>query len=97
MWLKRTPDSGQRIVLEENQTIVNIQELQEKLSKVIADEGRLEIDAAAIEKIDALSLQLLTSFIQTAITSKRQPVWHAQSEAFQNCVRLSGLQSHLGL
>lgn len=87
------------VVLENQEDVRNVQQLKERLAVVLC-KGRKKkvcLDVAAVERVDASALQLLTAFVLALRAQKRDVAWLAPSDAFVRSVNGLGLATVLGV
>jgi anti-anti-sigma regulatory factor len=87
------------LVLENQEDVRNVQSLKVRLAPLLgkARRKKVRLDAAAVERVDASALQLLTTFALALQAQKRELEWHAPSPAFVRAVHGLGLGGPLGL
>lgn len=87
------------VVLDNQEDVRNVQQLKERLASTLGKGKRKKVclDAAAVERVDASALQLLTAFVRALEAQKREVVWQAPSDAFVRSVNGLGLATALGL
>lgn len=85
------------VLLNEIMDISMVGDLKAQLDESAKQPGQLCLDASQVERIDAPSLQLLTSFYREMSKVGEAPRWESPSGAFLQAVRLLDLESHLGI
>lgn len=90
-------DTSNQVILEPIQTIQNITQLHERLSRALESGLKIEIDAGAVTNIDTASLQLLLILTRTATELQREVVVDFPSERFIEAAKLLGLDELLGV
>ena len=78
-------------------TIRDSAELQRALVARFDAPGAVRLDAAAMERVDTSTLQLLAAFIHEVRAASRTVEWVARSEALESAARAVGLSAALGL
>jgi len=71
--------------------------LKSSLCAVVETPDSVVLDAAAVERVDTATMQLLCAFVRERAAHSRGVVWHGVPSALSDAARLLGLQSHLGL
>ena len=71
--------------------------LKSSLCAVVETPDSVVLDAAAVERVDTATMQLLCAFVRERAAHSRGIVWHGVPSALNEAARLLGLQSHLGL
>jgi len=89
--------NSEKIVLEEDVSIVQVAVLKEAWLPVLDSGKDINIDASAVEDIDTAGLQLLLSLVKTAKDSGRSVTWQEPSEAVINAVKETSLRDALGI
>lgn len=89
--------NSEKIVLEEDVSIVQVAILKEAWLPVLDSGKDITIDASAVEDIDTAGLQLLLSLVKTAKDSGRSVTWDGPSEAVINAVKETSLRDALGI
>lgn len=94
-----TGDSKEEINVQcgEILDISKVAEFHQNLKTAIGKGGKIVLDAAAIERIDAAALQLLTVFLRDATARKVQAQLRTPSDALIKAASLLGLNQELGL
>lgn len=88
-------DLANRIVLEATQSIQNVQALHELLLQAFNLADSIEIDASAVQQIDASTLQLLLIAKQSGINLQKRITIDFPSERFIEAAELLGLAEML--
>ena len=86
-----------KVVLEENVTISNADELKKKLLKSLRNKSRVELDGAKVEVIDTAGLQVLVAFILHCRDKSLDVQWLGKSEILVQTSDILGLSSVLEL
>jgi len=89
--------NSEKIVLEEDVSIVQVAILKEAWLPVLDSGKDIDINASAVEDIDTAGLQLLLSLVKTAKDSGRTVTWESPSEAVINAVKETSLRDALGI
>lgn len=71
--------------------------LKSSLCAVVETSDSVVLDAAAVERVDTATMQLLCAFVRERAAHGRGVVWHGVPSALSDAARLLGLQSLLGL
>jgi len=85
------------IVCEKNLDITVVGEIVARLREALAAGPVVEIDAAAVERVDTACLQALCVFSREAKINGVSLNWRSVSPSFRAAADLLGLASHLGL
>lgn len=85
------------IVLPANLSIAEIETVYGDISSRLSEEGPIDLDAGAVERIDTAGVQLLLALIREGERNKRPTRWTATSDALLNCAEILGLKTALGL
>jgi len=72
-------------------------ELAAELRTALDAGGPVSLDAAAVERIDGVSIQLLAAFCRSAADADVTVHWQSPSQSLCDAVRLLGLSAVLGL
>lgn len=86
-----------RIVLEKSSDISKVEQLHERFEALLESSAGVEIDAAAVERIDTSTLQLLVSFFNALSKHHLEARIVQPSASFLDTARLMGLSHHLHL
>ena len=78
-------------------TIRTITSLQTELAERLDESGPLQIDAAAVDRVDTAGLQLLAAFVRDLRAEGRAVEWVGCSDALQKAAQALGLHSALCL
>ena len=89
--------NNEKIVLEEDVSIVQAAVLKEAWLPVLDSGKNINIDASAVEDIDTAGLQLLLSLVKTAKETGRSVTWESPSETVINAVKETSLRDALGI
>ena len=89
--------NNEKIVLEEDVSIVQAAVLKEAWLPVLDSGKNINIDASAVEDIDTAGLQLLLSLVKTAKETGRSVTWESPSETVINAVKETSLKDALGI
>lgn len=85
------------IVCEKNLDITVVGEIVARLREALAAGPAVEIDAAAVERVDTACLQALCVFSREAKIKGVSLNWRSVSPSFRAAADLLGLAGHLGL
>ncbi len=85
------------LVLQAECTLGNGVELKSALCALLAHEGPVTLDAAAVERIDTAALQLLAAFVRDRRLAGAALQWRAVSPALHSAARLLGMDTMLAL
>jgi anti-anti-sigma regulatory factor len=86
-----------KIVLKENLGIATVTTLYQELRDALSRKNAVILDANAVTRVDAASLQTLGAFCSEARTQGVAVHWEGTSVAFVYAARLLGLMRMLGL
>lgn len=86
-----------RINLEKINDISKAEKLHEQLEGLLPGAAAIEIDGAAVERIDTSNLQLLVAFKLAAGRHHVKVSLTQPSDALREAARLTGLTEHLGI
>lgn len=86
-----------KLVLDTILNIQNVSHLYEKLTAILDNHDKVEIDASVVETIDAANLQLLIMLKQTAIKLQKEVTLDFPSDRFVESAQLLGLSEMLGV
>ncbi len=78
-------------------TIRTINALQTELAERLDESGPLQIDAAAVDRVDTAGLQLLAAFVRDLRAESRQVEWVGCSDALSKAAQALGLHAALCL
>ena len=87
--------SGEVISCGESLGISMLHELQDSMKQALASGLPVEIDASAVERVDAAGLQLLCAFVRDAASSGREIRWSGITGALAASARLLDLHNLL--
>ena len=90
-------DEAAQVLRLESSTIRDSGDLQRALVARFDAPGAVRLDAAAMERVDTTTLQLLAAFIQEVRAASRSVEWVACSDALVSAARAVGLLAALGL
>ncbi len=83
--------------LGETLNIRDLDELYQALTSATEKNNEVLLDVSHLRKVDAVSLQMLASFYQSAPTQGITVNWTGSSDAFREAVNITGLATILGL
>ncbi len=86
-----------QVVLQEREKLESVSELQETLLQALDKNGDVEIDASAVNLIDAAALQLLVLFFQQALKQGQAVTIVEPSQSFNEAAGLLGLTELFGI
>ena len=92
---KKSSNGIAKLVLDENLTISNVHELQERLLKSVKGKNRVELDGGKVDTVDTAGLQMLVAFILYCKQNSIQLQWLAKSRAIEQTSSLLGLSDVL--
>lgn len=78
-------------------TIRTVTEFQAELAERLDDSGAVQIDGAAVERIDTAGLQLLAAFVRELGGESRAVEWVGCSVGLRRAATALGLETALGL
>lgn len=85
------------VSLASNHTVKDAAVLKSRLLQVVHDSKPVAIDARSVERIDTAIIQLLCVFVRERAARDLRVSWLEPTRAFQEAVRLLGVQSMLAL
>ncbi len=83
------------IELQPKQTLENIEQLHQQLKQMLANQQTVEVDASAVNHIDAATLQLMAAFQQALVKQQKEFIINFPSEHFIEAAQLTGLDEFL--
>lgn len=89
--------SRSRLILPSDCTAGHAERLKRDLCAVLKRRSAVTLDAAAVERIDTVSLQLLVAFVRDRRLEDRTVAWHGVSDVLNSAARLLGMDSMLSL
>lgn len=91
------PVAATTIILGANCCVKDAVALKSSLCAVVETPDSVVLDAAAVERVDTATMQLLCAFVRERAAHSRGVVWHGVPAALNDAAHLLGLQAHLGL
>lgn len=85
------------IALEANCSVRDAAALKSSLCSLVAMPDNVVLDAAAVERVDTATMQLLCAFVRERAAHSRAVTWRGVPPALSEAGRLLGVQSLLGL
>jgi ABC-type transporter Mla MlaB component len=95
-----TPPSGgdpKAFALGESLTITAVKRLHGELKQLLANRKQIVLDAAAVDEVDTVGLQLLDALMREAQARQVDVRWHEPSSALSQGARALGLTAKLRL
>lgn len=86
-----------RLDLGQTLNIRDLDEFYQKLSSLLEQDNAVSLDVSQLEKVDAVSLQTLAAFYQTAVKQGLTIQWSECSQAFIEACELVGLNETLSV
>ena len=91
------PDLPGRPLVLTSPTIRTINTLQAELAERLDESGHVQIDGAAVDRVDTAGLQLLAAFVRDLQADARSVEWIGCSAALRRAATALGLGVALGL
>lgn len=85
------------IALAANCSIKEVATLRQQLIAAVDASGPVVIDAAAVERIDTATLQVLYAFVRDRLAGDREVTWQGVPAALTDAARLLGIRDLLCL
>ena len=95
-----TPPSGgdpKAFALGESLTMTDVKRLHGELKQLLANRKRIVLDAAAVEEVDTVGLQLLDALMREAQEHQVDVRWHEPSSVLSQGAKALGLAAKLRL
>ena len=93
----RAGAARQVVVLDESVGIADANTLYGQLKSLLGHEGRIVVDAAKVETVDAAALQLLLAFVKARRDRSAEVSWDQPSEALCRAAAVLDIVGPLGL
>lgn len=91
------PPAAATITLAANCSVKDAAALKTSLCAAVESPDSVVLDAAAVERVDTATMQLLCAFVRERAAHSRAVVWRGTPSALTEAARLLGAQSLLGL
>jgi ABC-type transporter Mla MlaB component len=91
------PSAAAVITLGANCSVKDAAALKTSLCAVVETPDSVVLDAAAVERVDTATMQLLCAFIRERAAHSRTVAWQGTPSALTEAARLLGVQALLGL
>ena len=91
------PKRASALVLAADCRAAQVNELKSALSRVLSRVAPVELDASAVQQIDAASLQLLAAFVRERQSQGRAVAWRDAAPPLLDGARQLGLAGLLGM
>lgn len=95
--ISSAPPVATTIALGANCSVRDAVALKSSLCAVVEIQDSVVLDAAAVERVDTATIQLLCAFARERAAHDRGIVWRDVPAALREAARLLGVQSLLGL
>lgn len=71
--------------------------LKQSLCEALAQDGPVQLDVSAVERVDTATMQLLCAFVRDRAEQQRETRWLGDSSAIREAARLLGITNLLSL
>lgn len=92
-----SPDASSALVLERSLGVAVVSKLYEEMKPLLEQISDVEIDASAVDTVDACGLQLLLGFVSSAKEQNIKVHWKQASAKFVEAAEQMDMKMHLGL
>lgn len=89
--------NSKQVVLPENFDIDSIESTHDLMVEALAEADHIDIDAAAVARVDYSAIQLLLAFSQALAVGGVSVSWQSTSEQLLSEISALGLQGNLGV
>ena len=94
---RRAAARPKALALTSELTIAQAGDLKTRLSRLLAVDGPVSVDASATRRVDTACLQLLLAFVRDRQAAGKAVSWKATAPEFTDTARTLGICAALGL